>query len=301
MIDLNDITVFVRVVQSGSFSAAARSLGRPKTSVSRCVARLEAELDTRLLHRTTRSLQLTSMGQAYYDQVTQGLDLMHGANEAVRPEAAIPSGKLRILAPVSFGDHFLTDQLVAFLRKYQRTSIELILTDTDIDLVANRIDLSFRIEASIPDSSFVARKIAITQKILVASARYVAERGHPASLQALADHDCIILGDGLRNIWSLVARNGVSAVPISGRLAATTTLSVLRAVELGFGIALLPVNLVSDGIAAGELTRILPDYTTEMAALYAIYPSRRHVPAALKALVDEIARIAHPVTEQPGG
>jgi DNA-binding transcriptional LysR family regulator len=286
MTDLNDVAIFVQVARSRSFTGAARVLRRPKTSVGRAVARLEATLGVRLLHRTTRRLELTSAGQVYFDRVATALDAVHAASAAsAQPR---PSGLLRILAPTSLGEHFLAARCFDFLRAHPGVSIELLLSDAELDMIEQRIDLAFRIEPQLTSSSFIARKLLATRKVLVVEKQFAEAKGMPLSLSSLSNFDCVILGRTVQTIWTLKSAAGIEDVPVTGRFAATTTDAALAAVKAGLGIGLLPDNLVRDDIERGTLVAVLPDYVTEDAGLYAIYPSRKQALASIQALLSAL-------------
>src|SRR5260370_35156880 len=168
MLDLNDIMVFARVVEAGSFTAAARLLGMPKTTVSRRIAALGGEVGVRLVQRTNRSLNLTDAGRLYYEQSSQALRTIEDANLRLAEARAEPSGTIRISAPVGFGGFFLTSAVFDFLAAYPKTKVELHLTDDTLNLVGNRIDLAFR-TGILPDSTLIARKLGSTHRILCAS------------------------------------------------------------------------------------------------------------------------------------
>src|ERR1700733_12669813 len=157
MLDLNDIMVFARVVEAGSFTAAARLLGMPKTTVSRRIAALEREVGVRLVHRTTRSLSMTDAGRLYYEQSSRALRTIEDANLRLAEARAEPSGTIRISAPVGFGGHFLIRAVVEFLTLYPKTNVELRLTDDKLNLIEDGIDLAFR-TGRLENSTLIARK-----------------------------------------------------------------------------------------------------------------------------------------------
>jgi len=165
MVDLNDVVVFARVVEAGSFTAAARLLAMPKTTVSRRVAALEREVGVRLLQRTTRSLNLTDAGRLYYEQSSQGLRTIEEANLRLAEARAEPLGTIRISAPVGFGGHFLIRAVVDFLTLYPKTNVELRLTDDKLNLIEDGIDLAFR-TGRLEDSTLIARKLGSTHRLL---------------------------------------------------------------------------------------------------------------------------------------
>ena len=178
MLDLNDIVVFARVIEAGSFTAAVRLLGMPKTTVSRRIAALEREVGVRLLQRTTRSLNVTDAGRLYYKESSQALRTIEDANLRLAEARTEPSGTIRISAPVGFGGFFLSSTIFDFLATYPKTKVELRLTDDTLNLVENGIDLSFR-TGILPDSTLIAHKVGSTHRILCASPNYLARYGVP--------------------------------------------------------------------------------------------------------------------------
>jgi DNA-binding transcriptional LysR family regulator len=291
MADLNRVALFTAVVEAGGFSAAARRLGMPKASVSRGVALLEAELGARLLNRTTRRLELTAPGRAYYDAAAQGLARLEEARDAISAAQAEPSGTLRVTAPVDFGSQYLMAWIPEFLAQWDRVRIELQLTDAYVDLLAARIDVAFR-TGRLADSSFIARRLASTRRVLLASPAYLAAHGTPESVGDLARHRCVVFGPLLDGaVWRLEGPDGRTDVRVSGRLAVDSAHAALAGAIAGLGIALLPKGVAADALAAGRLRQVLAGFGIE-GGLYAVHPSNRHPPAALRAFLDFAARKA---------
>ena len=286
MLDLNDIVVFARVVEAGSFTAAARLLGMPKTTVSRRIAALEREVGVRLVQRTTRSLNMTDAGRLYYEQSSQALRTIEDANLRLAEARAEPSGTIRISAPVGFGGHFLTSAVFDFLAAYPKTKVELHLTDDTLNLVGNRIDLAFR-TGILPDSTLIARKLGSTHRILCASPDYLARRGVPVASADLARHHCVIAGPSTGSAhWVLDGPRGQETVAVSGRFAANEMQAVVAAAIAGYGIAQLPYQVAEASVRDGRLRRVLGDYTTPVGGLYAVYPSSRHVSPLVKEFIE---------------
>jgi len=285
MIDLNDIQVLARVVEAGSFTAAARLLGMPKTTVSRRIAALEREVGVRLLQRTTRSLSLTDAGRLYYEQSSQALRLIERANLRLAEARAEPSGTIRISAPVGFGGHFLTATVFDFLTAHPKTRVELRLTDDTLNLVETGIDLAFR-TGVLPDSTLVARRLGSTHRILCASPDYLARCGVPAVPADLAGHHCVIAGPSAAGApWVLEGPEGSETVTVSGRFAANEMQAVHAAALAGLGIAQLPLGIAEAAVAEGRLRRVLPEHTTPAGGLYAVYPSSQHLSPLVRAFI----------------
>src|SRR5471030_564372 len=257
MLDLNDIVVFARVVEAGSFTAAARLLGMPKTTVSRRIAALEREVGVRLVQRTTRSLNMTDAGRLYYEQSSQALRTIEDANSRLAEARTEPSGTIRISAPVGFAGHFLASAAFDFLAAYPKTRVELLLTDETLNLVGNRIDLAFR-TGILPDSTLIARKLGATHRILCASPDYLARRGVPETSADLARHHCVIAGPSIGSAhWVLDGPRGQETVAVTGRFAANEWQVVIAAAIACYGIAQLPYQVVGVPVSDGRLRRFL--------------------------------------------
>jgi DNA-binding transcriptional LysR family regulator len=289
MTDLNRVALFAAVVDAGGFSAAARRLGLPKASVSRGVARLEAELGARLLNRTTRRLELTAPGRVLYDAAAQGLARLEAAREEISAAQAEPSGTLRVTAPVDFGAQYLMAWIPEFLARWDKVRIELQLTDAFVDLLGARIDVAFR-TGRLADSSLIARRLASTRRVLVASPSYLAANGTPEAVEDLARHACVVFGPSLDGaVWRLEGPDGRTDVRVSGRLAVDSAHAALAGAMAGLGIALLPKAVAGKALAAGRLKQVLAAFGVE-GGLYAVYPSNRHLSAALRAFLDFTAQ-----------
>jgi DNA-binding transcriptional LysR family regulator len=286
MVDLNDIVMFARVVEAGSFTAAARLLGMPKTTVSRRVAALEREVGVRLLQRTTRSLNLTDAGRLYYERSSLALRALDEANLQLSEARTEPSGTIRISSPVGFGGHFLTGMVFDFLALHPKTKVELRLTDDKFNLVESGIDLAFR-TGILQDSTLIARKLGATHRVLCASPGYLARRGVPAVPADLVRHHCVIAGASTANAsWVLDGPHGQETVTVSGRFAANEMQAVIAAAIAGYGIAQLPHGIVEAPITDGRLRRVLEGYTTPAGGLYVVYPSSRHLSPLVKAFIE---------------
>jgi DNA-binding transcriptional LysR family regulator len=291
MTDLNHVTIFVRVVESGSFSAAARLLAMPKATVSRSVARLESDLGTRLLNRTTRKLVLTAQGRTFYDGAAQGIAHLDAARERIAAAQAEPAGTLRVTAPVGFGTHYLMQWIPEFLATFRKVSIELRLTDALVDIIEERIDVALR-TGQLASSSLIARKLAPSQRVLVASPSYLDLRGMPREVDELVQHSCVVFGPSLDNaVWRLDGPDGAREIQVSGRLAVDGGQAALQAAIAGIGIALLPLALVADRLRDDRLRRVLPDYGVS-GGLFSVYPSNRYISSALRAFLDFVERKA---------
>ncbi len=284
MLDLNDLLIFTQVVESGSFTAAAEVLGSPKSTVSRRVSSLEAQLGTRLLQRTTRKLNLTDAGRTLHARSAHIMSDLRDAESAVTKMRAEPVGRLRITAPVEFPAiaRLATD----FLSLHPKVQIDLDLTNRYVDLVEEGFDVAVR-AGVLSDSTMVATKLREARRVLVASPAYLDSNGTPQSVEELANHDCVIFGPWSPKAgWTLYGPNGLMKVPIKGRLSVNHLDAARHAAAAGFGIAILPVDWIAGDIAAGRLKTILPEAGGPPRPLWAITPSRKHVSPAVRAFVD---------------
>jgi DNA-binding transcriptional LysR family regulator len=278
-VDLNHIAMFVRVVEDESFSAAAKALGLPKSSVSRSVARLEEDLGVRLLHRTTRKLSLTEAGRAFFDRVR---DPMVGLGEAMNEAEDMgvePRGAVRLTAPVDLGALLLPDVIARFAQRYPQIRVELSLTARVVDLVEEGFDLAVR-AARLPDSTLVARKLGDSPLGVFASPTYLRRRGRPRAVADLAAHDCILFrARGGKSTWSLLGPDGVEPVDVRGSVSADDMTFVLRAVASCMGLGLLPLFFQSTCAERDKIVRVLPDHAIDSGSIYVVTPTARHEPA----------------------
>jgi DNA-binding transcriptional LysR family regulator len=286
--DLNDIGVFVAVVDAGSFTGASRRLGLPRSTVSRRVARLERTLGSRLLHRTTRRLRLTDLGATYYERCAAALAQLDEAQSLVRAAQAEPRGKLRFSAPHDLGGH-LAPVIAEFLAQNPLVRIEADLSQRMVDLVAEGFDLALRATASLPDSTLVARLVARGEGQLFASPSYLEARGIPASPSELTQHCCIIVGPARGSTtWKLSGAPGAVEVPVRGGLHTNDPSFASGAAISGAGIAYLPAFIAAGALRSGALRRVLPEYHSPESRLYVVYPSAKLLTAAVRAFRDHL-------------
>jgi len=287
--DLNHVAVFARVVELGSFTAAAKQLGLPKSSVSRTLSRLEDELGVRLLQRTTRTLHLTEAGQAYYERVRVSLTGLDEAASAATNLSAEPRGTVRMSAPADMGILNLGELVARFVRKYPLVHVDISLSSRFVDLVAEGFDLALR-AGKMADSSLVARKIGSDNLGIFASAAYLRRRGRPKTLADLAAHDCVLFrGTHGKSDWQLVGPRGEERVTVRGPLNADEMSFVQQAVAAGVGVALLPMFGVRLAATRGSLpmpVRLLPEYSGGGTSLSVVSPPSRFQSASVTAFRD---------------
>jgi DNA-binding transcriptional LysR family regulator len=283
--DLNDILVFTRVVQSGSFTAAARALGTTKSSVSRKVSELEDRLGARLLQRTTRKLSLTDVGQAYYDDCARIIGELEEADLAVGRMQAAPRGTLRISVPLAFS--FVGAAVTDFLQRNAEVRVEIVATDRRVDLVDEGFDLAIR-AGTLADSSLIARPLGRSRRLLAASPRYLS-RGAPRAPMDLEKHACLAFAAAPSPVrWTLRAEDKSVTVRAPARLAANDFEILREAARAGLGIATLPEHLCVDDFAHGRLRPVLPRWCTEETPIHAVYASARHLSPKVIAFIDDL-------------
>ncbi|HKO51039.1 MAG TPA: LysR family transcriptional regulator [Polyangiaceae bacterium] len=291
--DLNQVAVFARVVELGSFTAAAKQLGLPKSSVSRTVSRLEDVLGVRLLQRTTRQLHLTEAGEAYYERARVSLAGLEEAASAAMNLSAEPRGTVRMSAPTDIGVMNLGELVARFVRKYPLVHVEISLSSRFVDLVAEGFDLALR-AGKLADSSLVTRKIGSDSLGLFASPGYLRRRGKPKTVTDLASHDCVLFrGSHGKSEWLLTGPQGEERIGVRGPLNADEMAFVQQAVTAGVGIALLPVIGVRLAAARGAQplpVRLLPEYSVSGASLQLVSPSSRFQSASVIAFRDFLVR-----------
>ena len=290
MLDLNDIAVFVRVAQLGSFSRAAHALGMPVSTVSRRVTVLEDHLGVTLLQRTTRKLSLTVQGRAYLDECGEPLAHLYDAERALTQTQKQPEGLLRISVPFVLGQAPFHDFLSAFMRSYPLIRIDLFVTNAHLDLIAENVDVAIRF-GEMRDSTLISQRIGTSVRYLVAAPAYL--KGHPApeALEDLSRHDCIVLnGRNNEAEWQLVKGRRVAKVHVSGPMSGRDFESVSAFVYRGHGIGLMPSDYCDDKMASGDLIRVLPEWSSPEIPIHVVYPTRRFLPSRLSVFLDALRK-----------
>jgi DNA-binding transcriptional LysR family regulator len=284
--DLNDILVFAKVVQAGSFVGASRELAMPKSTVSRKVAELEARLGARLLQRTTRKLSLTDVGRTYYDHASRVVAQVEEAERAVTRMQETPRGLLRVTMPLNFG--FLAPMVASFMRRYPEVQLELVGSDRLVDLVEEGFEVAIR-TGELGDSSLIARGLGTLTSYVVASPDLLRRQGTPKDPAQLSRRDCVVFGAGPeRSAWRLTRAGKTSAVQVTPRLIVNDFDLLAQAVRSGLGIGVLPVFRCIDDLRAKKLRRVLPEWCAREIPLHAVYPSTRHLSPKVKAFLDHL-------------
>jgi len=285
---IGDISLFLRVLDLGSISAAARSLELSVAVASQRLQRLERQLGVRLLHRTTRRLHATPEGAALAERGRGLVEDLDALATDLRQSGVGASGTLRLTTSASFGRQYLSPLLPEFLRRHPRVRISVDLDDRVQDLVRVGYDLAIRI-GTLADSRLVARRIAVNRRVLCAAPAYLERHGMPATPADLAAHECVILigSLGRQDVWPIIDRDGREvAARVDGRFESNYGEVLRDAALAGLGIALLSTWHVCDDLRAGRLRQVLPDCRVAETGIHAVMPQRRLVPLRVRAFVD---------------
>ena len=281
------MTAFVRAVDNGGFSAAAREIGLTPSALSKLVTRLEDRLGARLLHRTTRRLQLTAEGEAFYARARPILIALDEAEAEVTQAGASPRGLLRLHCGYAFGMHQLAPAIPRFLERHPQVELDIAITDQLPGAMAEGVDLSIRI-GPLDESSMVARRICNLERMICASPDYLRRHGTPRTPDDLQQHNCLWITSlpALRR-WPFDTDDGIRVVNISGNVVANNAETVLQLGVAGVGIVRLADVIVGEAVRSGQLVPLLTDwYHVEPVPLFATYPSGRNLSPKVRAMVD---------------
>jgi DNA-binding transcriptional LysR family regulator len=287
MLNLNDLHFFAQAVDSGGFTAAARRLGCPKSTISKRVAALEATLGVQLIHRTSRSFTLTDVGRDVYDHARAAMIEVEAAETIAQRRLAEPSGTVRITASVPVAQFQLADRLPILARQYPKLRIQLHVTDRFIDLVQEGFDIAIRSHfAPLPDSDLIQRQMNEEPITLVATPSYISQRGEPASPEALSDHDGLMTNVTMK-LWRLSDAKG-RTVEVAPRphYYADESVSLIKAAEAGLGIVCLPEGISAQAVREGRLVRVLPEWTAGGVTTTILTPHKRGQLPAVRTVID---------------
>ena len=281
------LLAFAKVVETGSFARAADRLDLSVSAVSRQVADLEAHLGARLLNRTTRRLSLTESGQAFYERCVQLLADLDEAEESVTASAAVPRGTLRLTASISFGVGYLAPAVAEFGARNPQLRFDIELSDRAVDLVDEGIDLAIRI-GDIGSQAVIGRRIGVAQMICCAAPSYLAGRSPPRTPDDLREHACLTYAYASGgNLWPFAGADGrVRKVEVESGTHANNGAMLAALAVAGAGITLAPDFIVAPDVRSGRLVPLLADYSSPAIPINAVYPSRRHLSAKVRAFVD---------------
>jgi DNA-binding transcriptional LysR family regulator len=280
---------FRRVIELGSFRAAARDLGRSNAAVSKQVSDLEAELGAALIARTTRRLAPTEAGQAYYERCARLLDDLTEIETAVASLQAAPRGLLRVNAPMSFGLLHLARAMPAYIQRYPDVRVDLVMNDRAVDLLEEGVDVAVRVRTSLPDSSLIARRLAPVRRVLCAAPDYLEQYGDPEQPEDLVRHRCLIYSLSTAPTEWTFALEGTSeplTVKVPAYFMANSSIALREALLAGSGIAVVPTFVVGPDLREGRLRTVLPNFAIPPHTMYALYPSARHLSPKVRSFVD---------------
>lgn len=285
----SQMILFARVVDAGSFSAAARDIQQTPSSVSKQISRLEDHLGVRLMNRSTRKLSLTEEGRTFYQRAREIAHRVDDAEAMAISMGDHPQGTLRVSSTVSFGKTQLLPIMPAFLARYPDIRLSLELTDRRVDMISDDVDVAIRFTEQIEDEEVIAKKIVHNSRIYVASPDYLAGREFPVTPDDLTDHNCIGLMTVRRwNRWTFFEGEDIKQYNVRGDVEVSSADGIYHAVLCGLGIARLSTYLVHDDLKSGRLVRVLPDYADEGSDLFAIFAQRRNMSPKIRAFIDAL-------------
>jgi DNA-binding transcriptional LysR family regulator len=292
MPDTDDLAIFVRVVELGSLSAAGRDMRLSAAVVSNRIARLEKDVGTRLLNRTTRHVSLTEDGARYYEHCVVILNELEQAESALDAITAEPRGPIKVTMPSVFGRQHVAPHVPRFLEKHQQMQVRLHLTDTLVDLIQERIDLAIRI-AELTDSTAIVRKLAPNRRLIVASPEYLKRHGTPKVPEDLLDHNCLLLRfPGSKQYrWTVQGPDGPITLRVTGNMDSNSGEALRDWCLAGHGLALKSLWEIVDDLNGGRLVPVLTDYPPPGHAIYALYPHSQHAPPRVRVFIDFLAEL----------
>lgn len=277
--------VFVTVVDLGSQSAAADHLDLSRPVVSRYLAELEDWVGARLLHRTTRKLSLTAAGGETLPRCRQLLDLCGDMQAAVSEPDDAPRGLLRLSVSTSFGQAQLGAAIAEYVKRYPLVKVDLQMLDRTVNLVDERIDLAIRTSNDL-DPNLIARRLTVCRSVVCATPAYLREHPAPQKVEDLARHNCLTHSYFGKSLWHFEENGEHVSVPVHGNITANEASTLMRVTLAGAGVAMLPSYQAGELIRSGELVRLLPHAEPRQMNIYAVYASRKHMPSALRSLLD---------------
>lgn len=304
MQDLNDIAFFAAVVENKGFSAAARALGLPKSTLSRRVGQLEERLGMRLLERSTRHFRLTDAGNSYFQKARTILDALDAADRELAQMRSGPSGIVRLAAPLASAQYLLPQILPDFLKRYPMIKVQVMVTDRPVDLFEDKIDIAIRARTDLGNEMLTMRKLATAYRVLVASPDFAAEHNingdDPkivSGLAFLSSNENVV-----RQSFTLVGPSGErQGVAFEPRLWTTDFNLVRESAIAGLGIAFLPLQVVQAALDDGRLVRVLPGWQSEAATMYVVFASQKSLTPAGRLLVEYLAKHMEPAIKRGMG
>lgn len=279
------VTEFVAVVDSQSFTKAAKKLDTSVAQVSRRVSALEDRLALKLLQRTTRKVSVTEAGQLYYQHCRSLVEGLETAELAVTQMQATPKGLLKLTAPVAYGESHIVPLVNHFLELYPYVDLDLNLTNQTVDLLESGIDVAIRL-GRLNDSGLIAKRLSSRQSFVCATPDYLQKYGTPTTLSELENYNCLV---GASGYWRFKIDNTETSVRVSGRINCNSGYALLDAAKRGLGLVQLPEYYFTDELTSGELVEVLSEYRDEKEGIFAIYPHNRHLSPKVRLLIDFLA------------
>jgi DNA-binding transcriptional LysR family regulator len=284
---LHAMTAFLKVVDAGSFTAAASQMALTTAQVSRLVSDLERRLETKLLQRTTRRLMVTSVGERYADQCRSILELVAEAESGVGGANVEPAGRLRVRCMTSFGNRYVVPLVSRYCERHPKVSVDYSTSQYAPDLLAEGVDVSIYLAQDLPDSSVVAQRLGETHGVLCAAPAYLKRRGTPKTVEELAQHDCLrIANPSTTPEWKLTDGTTMHTFDPMGPLVGDNPEVVLHGTCSGLGISLLPLFSVVDRMRGGDLVHVLPGWQSPRIGVYILMPSRKFIEAKTRAWLE---------------
>ena len=296
---LHAMHAFLKVIDSGSFTAAAEQMDLTTAQVSRLISELETRLGTKLIQRSTRQQALTDIGATYAERCRQVISIVDEAESEVTGTASKPKGRLRVLSMGSFGHHYVFPVMAEFCKNYPELTVEYTTSQYVPDLLAKGVDVSLYLTESLTDSRFVARRIGTIFSVLCASPAYLEKHGKPESPEDLKNHACLrLVNPSITADWHLLNANGESyQIDIGGQLIEDNPELLLDVVQQDMGVALLPMFSALDAVQNGRLCHILPEWRSPNIGVYTLLPSRHFIDAKTRAWLDWVEEYISPRIE----
>lgn len=287
---LTALRVFTSVIKNGSFSAAARSMRLSNAAVSKNISELEAHLNVKLISRSTRSMRLTEAGNDYHQKVKRILEDLDDADDAINNRAMSAKGKLRVAAPMSFGQIALAPHIPEFVALFRDISLDLDLNDSTVDLISENFDVVIRGSASLPNSSMVARKLIESERVTCASPAYIEANGIPETPDDLLKHRCIIysLSNDVDR-WRFSREEEIKEMEIPASYRVNNSLAIRETLLNGAGIAAMPRLYVEKELNEGRLVRVLQGWDLDPVSFFVIFASGKFLPRRVRVFVDFVA------------
>ncbi len=282
--DFNEVAIFIKVVQVGSFSRAAKELGMPNSTVSAKISSLERRLGVTLIQRTTRKLNITPAGNAYFKRCMLGMEEIKAAEAEIANIQGEPQGLLRITAPTEFGSTILPGLISEYIKKFPKVRIEVLLTDRRIDLLSENVDLAIR-AGEMKDSTLIAKRIGSIYFAPFASPKYLKAKGTPMHPRELKQHSCLQFTPLGVDEWKMTSSKGSLNVPLSGRVLMNDMTALKKMAVMGDGIVFLPTYYCYTEVSNKQLIRILPEWRSNLAPIHFVYPAQRFVTPKLSAFI----------------